>query len=61
MNPGGGEMRYERDLPACCRQSADGNLYECPLCNAMWQRVEPVEPEAGEPDLMQNRERKGAA
>lgn len=56
-----GEVRYERDLPSCCRQSAGGSLYECPLCGVTWQRVEPVEPTGGEPDFLEGQERKGAA
>jgi hypothetical protein len=57
----GEEVRYEEDLPACCRRTAsehDGS-FECPGCGAMWQVPIPVQPE--EDAFAEREERRGAA
>jgi hypothetical protein len=57
----GGEVRYEEDLPACCRRTARENdhSFECPVCGAMWQEPIPVQPE--EDAFAEREERRGAA
>ena len=57
----GGEVRYEEDLPACCRRTAreHDRSFECPVCGATWQEPITVEPE--EDAFAQREERRGAA
>jgi len=58
----GEEVRYEEDLPACCRRTAreNGYSFECPVCGAMWQEPIPVQPEQ-EDAFAEREERRGAA
>jgi len=57
----GEEVRYEEDLPACCRRTAreHDHSFECPGCGAMWQEPLPQEPE--QDAFAQPEERRGAA
>ena len=57
----GEEVRYEEDLPACCRRTASEHdrSFECPGCGAMWQKPLPLEPE--QDAFAQPGERRGAA
>ena len=57
----GEEVRYEEDLPACCRRTAREyeHSFECPVCGAMWQKPLAIEPE--EDAFVEREERRGAA
>ena len=60
----GGEVRYEEDLPGCCRRDAASaeSSFHCPACGASWQVPLPVEPEGcAFTERASDRERKGAA
>lgn len=42
--PGGVEVLWAEDLPACCRREAhgfDGYAFDCPGCGATWYRALP--------------------
>lgn len=65
MEAMGEEVRYQLDLPACCRRSIvrggvrrEIDEFECPVCGDMWKVVLPVEPETC---AFRDRERLGAA
>lgn len=57
-----GEVRYEEDLPSCCREEAARTReegFECPACGARWGIPIPAEPEGC--GFVEFGERRGAA
>jgi hypothetical protein len=61
--PEGGEVRYEADLPACCRGYAPRSEagFECGSCGTGWAAVSLPEPEFDAFFVDAEREGRGAA